>query len=249
MKYVFYFLFLFAISQQSFAQSTELSESECETEIHRIWHSNLSTHKAQKAASSFCLANPNNPTTLLNLYLLRQHVNKSDLKNALYKVSPENKSNDYAKSLEVYLENDQIKKGNKCYDFIAVTSKGEEFRFSDIVRTKDVFLIFGGLDCMGEDSRNALIDIYGKLNRNNVEIVSFAYESNEKELNKVVEEYQVPWLVVSDFQGDHSKTKIIYDAQVRPTSLYINSSGKVVVSATKGLSRKAIKLMKKHIIE
>lgn len=239
MKKLFYLLYLVAAPFFSFSQSAELSEAECKSKIDSIYNS-LSYQKALKEVAHLCLSNPNNPTTLINLFLQRQHNDKKELEEALDRVRPENKSN---------VSNDQIQKGNNYYDFVAKTSKGEEFRLSEVVKSKDVFLIFGGLDCMGKDSRNALIDIYRKLNRSKVEIVSFMYVGNEKELNEVVEKYQIPWVVVSDFQGDHSRTKIIYDAQVRPTSVYINSSGKVIVSATNGLSQKAIKLTNKHIIK
>lgn len=247
MKILFFLLILTSISLQSFPQINELTNEECQSKIEYHWKSN-SYKKAVKNVSQICLSNPNNSVSLRNMYYLRQEIPKKKLKVALNKLTDENKLNDYAKSLEIFTRNKQVQKGDQYYDFKATSNKNEEIVFSNIAKGKDILLIFDGLDCIGKEAREYLIDLYHKLDKNKVEIISFFYVSNNEELTKKVNEYDINWIGISDFKNDHSIIKIIYDAQARPTSVYINSQGKVLVNQP-GIRQKTVNMLEKYIIE
>lgn len=246
MKKILFYLIYVMIPLCSFSQATELSKDECNTKIRAIWE-NSSKKEAKQKVSQLCLANPNNSASLLNLYFLRSGIDKIELKSAIDKLSTENESDAYAKSLKYYIENEQIKIGDRFTDFKATTSTGETFILSEVLKSKDVLLIFDGLSCVSESVIQELIYIDNKIDKKKVEIISFIFAKNADELMNELKSYKIPWLGVSDFKQDHSKTKINYNVQGRPTYIYIDSTGKVLVNEPGALSKKAMKLLKKHI--
>lgn len=247
MKKILFYLILVIIPLCSFSQAMELSKDECETKIRTIWN-NSSSKEAKEKVSKLCLANPNNSKSLLNLYFLRSNIDKIELKNALNKLSAENQSDAYAKSLKYYIENNQVKIGDRFTDFKATTSTGETFILSEALKNKDVLLIFDGLSCVSKSVIQQLIDLNSKIDKNKVEIISFIFAQNADGLMNELESYEIPWLGVSDFEQDHSKTKINYNVQGRPTYIYIDSTGKVLVNEPGAISNKAVKLLKKQIL-
>lgn len=244
-KLVFYLIYVL-IPLAGFSQATELSKEECKTKIRAIW-SNSSKKEAKEKVSQLCLANPNNSESLLNLYFLRSTVDKTELKNALNKLSAENQSDAYAKSLNYYSENDQVKPGGRFADFKATTSTGETFVLSEVLKDKDVLLIFDGLSCVSKSVIEQLIDLNSKIDKKKVEVISFLYAQNADDLRNELKKHEIPWLGISDFEQDHSKTKINYNVQGRPTYIYIDTTGKVLVNEPGALSRKAVKLLKRYI--
>lgn len=118
---------------------------------------------------------------------------------------------------------------------------------SEVLKSKDVLFIFDGLSCVSESVIQELINIDNKIDKKKVEIISFIFAKNADELINELKSYKITWLGVSDFKQDHSKTKINYNVQGRPTYIYIDSTGKVLVNEPGALSKKAMKLLKKHI--
>jgi len=182
---------------------------------------------------------------LENLYYLKRFAGKEDLKNTLNKLSDDNKSNIYAKGLDVFIQTDQIKEGDKYYDFNAKTSSNENFTLSEVLKEKDVLLIFEGLSCMGENSRQELRELYNKLDLSKVEVVSFLNAKNEDDLKETIKKYNVTWLAISDYQGVMSKPWLAYMIFGTPTTVFINTQGEVLVSRV-SLVNKALSLAKAH---
>lgn len=237
-------LFLLFISTSSFSQVIELSGEECQTKIDSFVN-NFSYNKAIKKISSLCLLNPNNEIALGFLYRLRQDIKKNDLEIALNKLSDKMRLNGYAKGIDIYIKNKQLKKGDKYFDFNATTTNNKVFVLSETVQKKDVLLIFYGIGCMGKDTRDYLKDLYGKLNLNKVEIVSVSLASNVEELLREKNKYGIPWEMISDFEGVQSKAKIIYNVQERPNAVYIDSDGIIIINQT-AIRKGTIKLLEKN---
>lgn len=229
----------------SFSQKTEFSENECKIKIDSIYQ-HCKHKKAQSEVLKLCLSNPNNTKSLENLYYLKRFTGKEDLKNTLNKLSDDNKSNIYAKSLDIYINTKQVKEGDRYIDFSAKTSKSEDFLLSDVIKEKDVLLIFGGLSCMGESSRQELRELYRKLDLSKVEVVSFLAVEKEEDQKEQIKKYDVNWVSISDYQGVLSNPWIAYVGKGLPTTVYINTKGEILVSRP-GLVNKAIKLLKNHV--
>lgn len=245
MKNLLVLLTLLTFSITCFSQTKEMSAEECKTKLDSI-NSNCNYKKGIKERLKICQANPNNDESLKSLYFLRNCIDKKDLHETYSKLNEENKSNTYAKALDLFINTPQIKKGDTIFDFEAKTSNNENFILSDIVREKDVLLIFGGLGCMGEKSRQELREIYAKLDLSKVEVVSFFKLENEKDLINSIKKYNVTWLAISDFKGILSEPWLAYVDKGTPTTVFIDSDGKILVKRP-GLINKALKLLKRHI--
>jgi len=244
MKKILFYLIFVTASLNSFSQKIKFSENECKIKIDSIYQ-HCKHRKAQSEVLKLCLANPNNAKSLENLYYLKRFAGKEDLKNTLNKLSDDNKSNIYAKGLDVFIQTDQIKEGDKYYDFNAKTSSNENFTLSEVLKEKDVLLIFEGLSCMGENSRQELRELYNKLDLSKVEVVSFLNAKNEDDLKETIKKYNVTWLAISDYQGVMSKPWLAYMIFGTPTTVFINTQGEVLVSRV-SLVNKALSLAKAH---
>ena len=99
---------------------------------------------------------------------------------------------------------------------------------------------------MGKDARQELRELYSNVDLNKVEVVSFLNASDEEALKETVKKYDVTWLAVSDYQGVLSKPWLAYVDIGTPTTVYINTQGKVLVCRV-SLVNKALKLMKSYI--
>jgi peroxiredoxin len=84
---------------------------------------------------------------------------------------------------------------------------------------------------MGERGRNELVDLYENTSRESFEIVVYNTVSSLEYLKKAKDEYNVKFIMVSDFLQDHTPFKIIYGAQTRPTVYLINKEGKLVMKS------------------
>lgn len=247
-RYFTTLVFILCFSIYGNCQTEPMTGEEFNYSLKDIWQNN-NKKVARKKAIQLCLSNANNQDALLNLYFLRKRIPKEELLKAINTISPDLISNEYAKSLKYYIDNDQLSKGDHYFDFIAQTSMGNDFRLSDeINRQKDVLIIFGGLNCMGKETVSDFINLYSKLNKEQVEIVNFLYSADNEHLLQSVVNSGITWPGVSDYRGDHSITKMKYNAQGRPTFVYIKSNGKILL-IKEGYSYKSVRLLKKHIID
>lgn len=135
MKKLLFYLIFIVIPLGCFSQMKELSENECKFKIDSIYkHCSYKKEKAER--SKVCLSNPNNGTSLEHLYYLKRVIGKEDLQGVLNRLSDENKSNIYAKSLDIYIHTDQVKEGGSYFDFSAKTSENENFTLSEVLKKK-----------------------------------------------------------------------------------------------------------------
>lgn len=237
--------FFITASLYCFSQKTEFSGNECKIKVDSIYQ-HCNTKKAQSEVLKLCLSNPNNATSLKNLYYLKRNIGKEQLKRTLNSLDEINKSDIHAQSLNIYINTRQVIKGDRYFDFSATTSENENFLLSDVLKEKDVLLIFGGLNCMGKSSRQALRELYGKLDLNKVEVVSFLDVEKEDTLKEQIKKYDVNWVAIADYQGVLSNPWLAYVGKGVPTTVYINRKGEILVSRP-GLVNKAIKLLKNHV--
>jgi peroxiredoxin len=155
------------------------------------------------------------------------------------------KTSPYGKSLLRHIESEQISEGSKYYDFQATDTEGGNFTFSSL-EGKNILLLYGGLDCMGEEGRNYLNKIYQETSRNDFEIVVYCPNSNLESLQQLRTKYSCNFLLVSDFLQDHTPMKILYGAQAMPTCFFINREG-IAVMKTVGLDEERVNRLLKEL--
>lgn len=243
MKNLLALLILLFISTPIFSQNGELTGEECRIKLDSIYN-NCRGKKVLKERAKLSSANPNNETSLKDLYYLRNNIDKVVLRNTLDKLSPENQSNKYAKSLDLFINTQQRGKGDQFLDFKAQTMTGKEITLSEILKEKDVLLIIEGLSCIGNSGRQKIIDTYKDIDPNKAEIISFLTAENENQFQEEVNKYNVTWTAVSDFKDILSEVWLGYVTKGTPTCVYINSSGEVLFKGV--LISKALRMLKKQ---
>jgi peroxiredoxin len=174
------------------------------------------------------------PSGLQRLFMVRLDVSKDTFQSILSGLPNDLKDSPYHKSILSHIHSEQIKEGDKYYDFEAVTSEGEKFVLSSL-EGKNILLLYGGLDCMGAEGRAYLDSLYRETSRHDFEIVIYCRDSSLESLKEMRSIYPCDYLLVSDFLQDHTPVKILYGAQSTPTCFFINKQG-IVEMKTLGLS-------------
>lgn len=170
------------------------------------------------------------PSGLQRVYMVRLDLPKNTLRAVLKKLPKEMQNSPYGKSILAHIENEQIEEGSPYYDFIATDVNGHEFHLSSL-SGKNILLLYGGIDCMGQDGRDFLLSLYNKTSRKSFEIVVYWPCSSLENLRKVKEIFSDDYIYVSDFLQDHSLFNIIYGAQATPTCFLINKEGIVTIKS------------------
>lgn len=171
------------------------------------------------------------PSGLQRLYKVRLHISKDTLRKIMNNLQGELVKSEYAQSILLHINEEQVEEGHTCRDFTATNSQGDEFKLGNI-NSKYTLFIYGGLACMGEQGRTHLSKLYQKTDRKDLEIVVDFPVKNLKQLQAEEKRYGLSILHVSNFKGDHSPIKIIYGAQSTPTCYLIDDKKKVLFKET-----------------
>lgn len=170
------------------------------------------------------------PSGLQRLFMLRLNFSKDSLLSIFRNLPLEMQESNYGKSLFHHINLNQIEEGNKYYDFKAIDSEGNEFRLSNL-DGRNILLLYGGLDCIGEDGRAFLKRLCEETHPEKFKIVVYWSCSSLEQLKALEAKYLVDYVFVSDFLQDHSLMKINYGAQARPTCFLIDKEGTVILKS------------------
>ncbi len=187
----------------------------------------IASKKNKEAAMKYASV----PSGLQRLYMVRLDISKDILLSILKSLPEDMQMSPYGKSLFYHIESEQIKEGSAYYDFKATDTEGKDFVLSSL-KGKNILLLYGGLGCMGKIGRDYLNEIYQETNRDHFEIVVYCPNSDLENLQKVRIEYPCGFLLISDFQQDHTPVKILYGAQATPTCFFIDQQGIVKMKTT-----------------
>lgn len=176
------------------------------------------------------------PSGIHRLFMVRLDLPKEQIKSVLDTLTGKSKESKYYKGLIRHVETSQLQVGDQYSDLNLYDSKGKRVKLSNLIDSKKTILIFGGLDCMGKDSRNFLRGLIAE-GRN---MILFVQAANLNELKGVVTSYPMDATFVSDFNADMSEMKIIYGTQATPTVFIIDGDGKIIYKET-GIHEDAIK--------
>lgn len=162
------------------------------------------------------------PVAMEYLYMLRLNVSKDAVRGAVSAIKGKARNEPYAIALKRYVESEQVKPDAKFIDFLATAADSSQVRLADILKEKNVILIFGDSTTVDLPFLKRLYDQQGN---SQTEIINFTTAENVNELTLMAK--QVPWMVVSDFEGHVSKVRCDYNAEILPTTVYITKAGVV----------------------
>lgn len=222
-----------------------LSQKTFQTKMDSIWQNNRGNFKDAICQSfELCKKHTRDTLSYQMVYNIRKHQSKDDLRAYLNTLDELNISSNYIESLRYYVENNQLKKGDNCTDFTAIDQHGYQISLSSLTKQKDILLIFGGLQCMGEEAFLELKNTHTRCDTSKIEIVSFVLAEDIDHMKSEIVKFQVPWAVIANFKMDHSPTKIMYDVQATPKVFQIKKGG-IIIEATDGLPESAFKFISK----
>lgn len=182
------------------------------------------------------------PSGLRRLFMVRLDVPKDTIRKVLNSLPASMQDSSYGRSLQKHLETKQIAVGDDYYDFVVFNPDSSEFRLSSL-EGKNILLLYGGLDCMGDSGRKYLENLYESTDRESFEIVVYWPVPSLKDLIRVNEVFHNKYIQVSDFKMDENLVKIVYGAQSTPTCFLIDKQGKVVLRSV-GLNEKRLNKLK-----
>nr|WP_321357815.1 redoxin family protein [uncultured Draconibacterium sp.] len=186
------------------------------------------------------------PSGLKRLYMLRLNIPKDTLRYVFNSLPEEMQKSEYGKSILSHIKSNQIEEGDKYYNFKATDSDGNEFTLANL-KGKNVLLLYGGLSCVQEEGRDFLNTYSSTVDKQKFSVVVFYSCANLEELRQLGSEYDLDFIFISDFLGDHSPFKIRYGAQATPTCFFIDEEGTVIIKST-GLPEIELNKLKSKLI-
>lgn len=183
------------------------------------------------------------PNGLINVYMARIDIPKDTLLLFYSKLPTDVQKSEYGESIKFHINSKQVEIGDKFYNFQGTDSNGTPFQLSNL-KGKEIFLLYGGLGCIGEEGRVLLNNFNNAMNKDNFKIVIFNSTSNVEELKALKTQYQLDFIFVDDFKKDHSPMKLTYGAQATPTCFVINKNG-IITNKFLGLPETELNKLKK----
>lgn len=182
------------------------------------------------------------PSGLERLYRVRLEISKDTLKDILNSLSIETQQSYYGKNIYAHIHTQQLEKGDSIYPFPCIQSNGEIFDWK-ITNGKQLLILYGGMDCMGQEGRDYLKQLYEKTSRNDFLILVYWPCDSLQDLQKIEKLYSSDYIFISDFKTEASPMKIKYGTQATPTC-FLTDKQHILKMKSKGIYTE---LFDKHI--
>lgn len=168
------------------------------------------------------------PTGLRRCFMLRQDLSKTALKQILKGLPRDLRKSDTAKAIREHIATEQIEVGMNFYPVDVVTTDGSKIVWDDF-KDKNIFLLYGGLGCMGPSGRRALAALRGQYPKDELAIIIYYPVGSLEELQELDVKYASDYTFISELMTDYSHFKIKYGCQSTPTCYFINRNGIVTL--------------------
>jgi glutathione peroxidase-family protein len=196
--------------------------------------------KSDKQNIETAIKYANTKSGFKRIYMLRNEIDKSVLLKTYNGIQKALRDSKYGKSIKSFIESKQVTKGSKFYDFKVVNLEGENLLLSNLIKRKNILLIYGGLKCIRAEGRKRLEELYNNTRNSNLEFIVFEPSADLSDLKIQAKKFKSNYVFISDFLLDHSPMKINYAVQTLPTSFLIDENG-IIIKATEGIPDKEIK--------
>lgn len=148
----------------------------------------------------------------------------------------------YGKAMREYIHTRQIEVGDSIYRFPCMQTDGTSFDWK-MTEGKQLLILNGGMDCMGERGRRWLDELCRQTSRNSFLCIVYCPCLSMEEFREYRARYSSDCIFVSDFRGLDGPMKIRYGTQVTPTCFLTDDAHTVKVKC-EGLD---MEKMKEHL--
>lgn len=166
---------------------------------------------------------------MLQLGFHKDDIPKDSVKLIFDRYSNELKQSKFGRVVKVYLESNNIEKGDKYLDFVGVDQFDNNTSLSMQMEERKFLLINYTSAYCGYCIRatDELKEIYNKY-QNSLNIVDFSADPQKEDWLKSVERDQNSWPSLWDGNGRYSESALRYNFSITPTFLLISPDGTIV---------------------
>ena len=183
--------------------------------------------KLEEVNKNFITKNIN---SYYGLYLLETNksvLSKEFITTTFKKLKPELRKTAFANSINSYLNNPDLKIGDKFYDFLAFDQLGRKVKFSNFFHKKYILLDFSTPYCGFCIQSIPILNKLIKENSNQLEIVTFYVDKDLKGFQKLNQKHP-DWLTIWDKDGRLGGTYSKYKVDGTPVFYLFSPNGKLV---------------------
>jgi peroxiredoxin len=182
-------------------------------------------------AISFLFSIANNQMALTELLYKKKEVSKDSLLLFYKKLDAINSNSPKGQELFAYAKSVDLKIGDKFRDIIGKDLNGKQHKLSDYLG-KIILLDFWAAGCYPcrLQNKKEFPKLVQKYKKNDVIIVSYSLDINEKSWRKSSEEDKINWLSISDLKGMKGENVNKYAVTAIPNSFLIDQNGIIIKS-------------------
>ena len=173
------------------------------------------------------------PSGLRRCFMLRNDLSKTTLEEILRELPRDLRKSDAAKAIKEHITTEQIEVGMNYSPLEVITTDSSKIEW-DNYNGKNIFLLYGGLGCMGPSGRRDLAALREEYSKDDLAILIYYPVGSLEELLELDVEYSSDYTFISELMTDYSHFKIKYGCQATPTCYFIDRVG-VVTLKTEGL--------------
>lgn len=173
------------------------------------------------------------PSGLRRCFMLRNDLSKTTLEEILRELPRDLRKSDAAKAIKEHIATEQIEVGMNYSPLEVVTTDGSKIEW-DNYNGKNIFLLYGGLGCMGPSGRRDLAALREEYSKDDLAILIYYPVGSLEELQELDIEFASDYTFISELMTDYSHFKIKYGCQATSTCYFIDREG-VVALKTEGL--------------
>ncbi|RMB57132.1 AhpC/TSA family protein [Dokdonia sinensis] len=202
----------------------------------------LKKFKIDSITAAFIAEFPNSPISLNNLNVYKFSFGK-EMTAALYDLMNENsKATEKGKLIQEFIAKSlKPEVGDPYVDFAQPDAAGEIVKISDVSGDTYTLIEFWASWCAPCIKANPdLIALYNSYNKSGFEIIGISHDASKEAWINAINRQQLPWTNLSELKGEENNGAAIYEVNIIPDNVLINSEGIIVARCIKSDSLQAI---------
>ena len=159
------------------------------------------------------------------------------IKNIYSTIDKNTQQSFYGKAIENILNNEgDIDVGGVIKNFVAFEMNGKQIELAEEFKKNKLLLLeFWSSRCVPCRKENPnLVNLYQQYHSKGFDIIAISVDDDEQNWKKAIEQDQLAWTQICDFESWNGPIPKRYQVTETPTNFLINAQGKIVAKNIKG---------------